>query len=101
MLHQSFAVASCLFLVGLSFADEQQPSRRNVPIPLRDLKVEDDIVFKQVGALQLQLMLFQPPELKFEKSPLVVYIHGGGGGNLASHRRFLYSILGVKVGRGY
>ena len=45
-----------------------------------DLKVVKDIVFKKVGDVTLDLMLFQPLEKKFEKSPLVVYIHGGGWG---------------------
>jgi acetyl esterase/lipase len=46
-----------------------------------DLKVENDIVYKRVGDAKLELMLFLPLEKRFEKSPLVVYIHGGGWGN--------------------
>ena len=45
-----------------------------------DLKVVQSIVFKQVGDTKLDLDLFLPLEKKFEKSPLVVYIHGGGWG---------------------
>jgi acetyl esterase/lipase len=45
-----------------------------------DLKIVDHIVFKKVGDVSLELMLFQPLEKKFEKTPLVVYIHGGGFG---------------------
>jgi acetyl esterase/lipase len=45
-----------------------------------DLKIEQEIVFKQVGETKLDLMLFLPLEKKYEKSPLVVYIHGGGWG---------------------
>ena len=45
-----------------------------------DLKIVQDIVFKQVGQTKLDLLLILPQEKKFEKSPLVVYIHGGGWG---------------------
>ncbi|MDZ4848692.1 MAG: alpha/beta hydrolase [Pirellulaceae bacterium] len=45
-----------------------------------DLKVVDNIIFKSVADVKLVLMLFVPAERKFEKSPLVVYFHGGGWG---------------------
>jgi acetyl esterase/lipase len=45
-----------------------------------DLKVVKSIVFKQVGETKLDMMLLLPTEKKFEKSPLVVFIHGGGWG---------------------
>lgn len=45
-----------------------------------DLKITDNITFKEAGGQKLDLMLFAPLEMKFEKSPLVVYIHGGGWG---------------------
>ena len=45
-----------------------------------DLKVVDNIIFKSVDDVKLDLMLFVPAERKFEKSPLVVYFHGGGWG---------------------
>ena len=45
-----------------------------------DLKTMTNIVFKKVGDTALDLMLFLPVEKKSEKSPLVVYIHGGGWG---------------------
>ncbi len=45
-----------------------------------DLKITDNIVFKQIGDTKLQLMLFQPLEKKFAQAPLVIYIHGGGWG---------------------
>ena len=45
-----------------------------------DLKVIDNIIFKSVDDVKLDLMLFLPAEKKFEKSPLVVYFHGGGWG---------------------
>jgi acetyl esterase/lipase len=45
-----------------------------------DLKVVKGIVFKTVGGTSLDLMLLQPAEKKFEKTPFVVFIHGGGFG---------------------
>jgi len=45
-----------------------------------DMKIVKDIVFKQVGQTKLDLLLFLPLEKKFERSPLVVFIHGGGFG---------------------
>lgn len=52
---------------------------RRVRLPA-DLKVVKDVVYKQVGDTKLDMLLFLPLEKKFEKSPLVVYIHGGGWG---------------------
>lgn len=43
-----------------------------------DLDFEDGIIFKEVNGESLDLMLFRPAEKKYAKSPLVIYIHGGG-----------------------
>lgn len=72
-------LASLVLLFGLPpfvIADE----REAVPRMPRDLKIVNGIVFKQAGDRKLDLLLFQPLAKKFEKSPLVVYIHGGGWG---------------------
>ena len=45
-----------------------------------DMKIVKDIVFKQVGQAKLDLWLFLPLTNRFERSPLVVFIHGGGFG---------------------
>ena len=64
------------FLVCSATLAAQDPAPR---MP-EDLKVQSGIVFKQVGEKKLDLLLFEPLEKKFEKAPLVVYIHGGGWG---------------------
>lgn len=69
----------CL-IIDFSFAankrmDELHLKREDMP---SDLKVVDDIVYKQVGDQKLELMLFPLPNKKDNKAPLVVYIHGGG-----------------------
>jgi acetyl esterase/lipase len=45
-----------------------------------DLKATDNIVYKKVGDTPLVLAVFAPAAKKFEKAPLVIYIHGGGWG---------------------
>src|SRR5436853_2551767 len=45
-----------------------------------DLKVTDNITYKKVGDKPLVLAVFGPLEKKFDKAPLVIYIHGGGWG---------------------
>jgi acetyl esterase/lipase len=45
-----------------------------------DLKVTDNIVYKKIGDTSLVLAVFAPAVKKFEKAPLVIYIHGGGWG---------------------
>ena len=45
-----------------------------------DLDTEDGIVYKEVAGQSLVFTLFRPLEKKFEASPLLVYIHGGGWG---------------------
>lgn len=61
-------------------AADAPPAKERAPRLPGDLKITDHIVFKEAGGKKLELMLFAPLEKKFEKSPLVVYIHGGGWG---------------------
>lgn len=56
-------------------ADELHLKREDLPA---GIKVKDDIIYKQAGSQPLAMMLFEPVENKPGKSPLVVYIHGGG-----------------------
>ena len=65
------------------------------PVLPTDLKIVKDIVFKQVGDAKLDLLLFMPLEQKFEKSPLVVYIHGGGWGGGDKFKVQRQDIIGV------
>jgi len=44
----------------------------------KDMKVEDNVVYKTVNGQDLKLTVFYPTIKKFEKAPLLVYIHGGG-----------------------
>ncbi|HEY1050964.1 MAG TPA: alpha/beta hydrolase [Prosthecobacter sp.] len=60
-----------------------------------DLKITDNITFKEAGGQKLDLMLFAPLEKKFEKSPLVVYIHGGGWGKGDRYKVLRADILNV------
>jgi len=44
----------------------------------KDMKVEDNVVYKTVNGQDLKLTVFFPKIKKFDKAPLLVYIHGGG-----------------------
>ena len=55
--------------------DEAHMKPQDMPT---DLKVIDNITYKHVGDQKLELMLFEPLTHPSGKSPLVVYIHGGG-----------------------
>ena len=70
-----------LFLAVLTRAEKptKQCGDDFPPFPA-ELKIVKSVVFKQVGDTKLDMMLFLPQEKKFEKSPLVVFIHGGGFG---------------------
>jgi acetyl esterase/lipase len=63
-----------------------------------DLKIVQNIVFKETGGTKLDLMLFLPREKKSEKSPLVVYIHGGGWGKGDKFKVLRQDIIGVVRG---
>ena len=56
-------------------ADELHMKAEDMP---SGLKVVNDIVYKQAGEQKLVMMLFAPEVKRKGKSPLVVYIHGGG-----------------------
>ena len=63
-----------------------------------DLKIVDDIVYKQVADEQLKLMLFVPQEdaaKKFDKAPLVIYIHGGGWAGGDRYKVLRPDVIGV------
>lgn len=64
-----------------------------------DLTVVRDIVFKQIGETKFDLILFPPaaPQTTSPnpKSPLVVYIHGGGWGGGDKYKVLRPDILGV------
>ncbi len=60
-----------------------------------DLRITDNIVFKEAGGQKLELMLFAPLERKFEKAPLVVYIHGGGWGKGDRYKALRADIVNV------
>jgi acetyl esterase/lipase len=63
-----------------------------------DWKVVKDIVFKQVGDQKFDLLLLLPAERKFEKAPLVVFIHGGGFGGGDKFHVLRRDALGVARG---
>jgi acetyl esterase/lipase len=61
--------------------EDASSSRYTIDRIPKDMKVQDNIVYKTVGGRQLKLVMFLPPVKKFEKAPLLVYIHGGGWGH--------------------
>jgi acetyl esterase/lipase len=63
-----------------------------------DLKVVKGIVFKTIGDTSLDLMLLQPTEKKFEKAPVIVFIHGGGFGGGDKFHVLRRDALGVARG---
>ncbi|WP_395742281.1 alpha/beta hydrolase fold domain-containing protein [Prosthecobacter sp.] len=73
-------------------ADKRKGSEPRLPA---DLKIVDNITFKQVGEKKLDLMLFQPLVQKYEKAPLVVYIHGGGWGGGDRYKVLRPDVIGV------
>jgi acetyl esterase/lipase len=60
-----------------------------------DLKATDNIVYKKVGDTPLVLAVFAPTVNKFEKAPLVIYIHGGGWGGGDRFRMNKEATLGL------
>lgn len=68
------------FFAAVAMGAEEPPVRGGDPYARLsgDWKVVKDVVFKQVGDQKLDLLLLLPAEKKFEKAPLVVFIHGGG-----------------------
>ena len=60
-----------------------------------DLKLIDNIPFKKVGDKSLVLMMFVPSEKPLAKSPLVIYIHGGGWGGGDRYRVLRSDVISV------
>jgi acetyl esterase/lipase len=60
-----------------------------------DLNVVSDVVYKTVDGVNLDLLLLLPKEKKVEKSPLVVYIHGGGWGGGDKYKVLRTDVLSV------
>jgi len=85
----------CALLLCTQPGDAADKGRVTAPRLPDDLKIINGIVFKEAGGQKLDLMLFQPLVKKFEKSPLVVYIHGGGWGGGDKYKVLRNDILGV------
>ncbi|WP_395740135.1 alpha/beta hydrolase fold domain-containing protein [Prosthecobacter sp.] len=82
-------------LLSTQITNAAGKNREAVPRLPADLKIVDNIVFKQVGEKKLELMLFQPLAKKHDKSPLVVYIHGGGWGGGDRYKVLRPDVIGV------
>lgn len=63
-----------------------------------DLKAVKAIGFKTVGETSLDMMLLQPTQKKWEKAPVVVFIHGGGFGGGDKFHILRRDALGVARG---
>ncbi|MAS92924.1 MAG: esterase [Verrucomicrobiales bacterium] len=68
-----------LLFTSFSVFGNPAPEKRATRLPA-DLDTEDGIVFKEVEGQKLVFTLFRPLEKKYDNSPLLVYIHGGGWG---------------------
>lgn len=88
---------TALLLVAWPLAMRGADADKYARLPA-DLKVVKDIVFKQVGGTKLDMLLLLPTEKKFEKSPLVVFIHGGGFGGGDKFHVLRRDALGVARG---
>lgn len=89
-----FQVICSMVLICTTILGSEEKTVRLPRLPA-DLKITDNIVFKEAGGQKLDLMLFQPLERKFEKAPLVVYIHGGGWGKGDKYKVLRQDIIGV------
>ncbi len=85
----------CALLLSTHPSNAADKRRETAPRLPEDLKIINNIVFKQVDEKKLDLMLFQPLVKKFDKSPLVVYIHGGGWGGGDKYKVLRNDILSV------
>ena len=85
----------CALLLSTHPSHAADKRRETSPRLPADLKITDNIVFKQVEEKKLELLLFQPLLKKFEKSPLVVYIHGGGWGGGDRYKVLRPDVIGV------
>ena len=96
----------CLCLsLGIGLAadkrkDELHLKKADMP---SDMKMVDDIVYKQVGDQKLALALLPPLNPQTSQAPLMVYIHGGGwsGGDRYNFLRpHLLSVIRELTRRG-
>lgn len=85
----------CALLLSTQPSHAADKRRDSVPRLPDDLKIINGIVFKQVSEQKLDLMLFQPLVKKYERSPLVVYIHGGGWGGGDKYKVLRNDIISV------
>ncbi len=102
-------LGGCAFAAGKADSETPPASRQTERVAKRaankasdssprlpaDLKIVKEIVFKQAGETKLDLLLFLPLEKKLEKSPLVVYIHGGGFGGGDKFKVLRPDVIGV------
>ncbi len=91
---KNFLILSAL-LLSTPFSNAADKRREAAPRLPDDLKIVNNIVFKEVGGQKLDLMLFQPLVKKYEKAPLVVYIHGGGWGGGDKYKVLRNDIISV------
>jgi acetyl esterase/lipase len=90
LLAQGFALLVCFhFAFAAAPSDSTAPDKAKREygwnmtldrIP-KDMKVQDGIVYKTVGGKDLVMVMFLPKEKKYDKAPVMVYIHGGGFGH--------------------
>lgn len=92
MKHHLILYVLLLSAICANAADKRKGGEPRLP---GDLKITDNIVFKQVGEKTLELMLFQPLVKKYEKAPLVVYIHGGGWAGGDRYKVLRPDVIGV------
>ncbi len=81
-------VSLCLAIASISAVKSAKPARTPASPESQnsaDIKFANTIVYKQVGDTKLDMAMFPPLEKKLNKTPLLVYIHGGGwtGGSKA------------------
>ncbi|TDU66157.1 acetyl esterase/lipase [Prosthecobacter fusiformis] len=93
LLSLLLTIQSLLFFNFAFSAPEETAA--HIPRLPADLKIINNIVFKEAGGQKLDLMLFQPLEKKFDQAPLVVYIHGGGWGKGDKYKALRQDIIGV------
>lgn len=60
-----------------------------------ELKIVKDVVYKEVKGQVLDMYLFLPLKKVYEKTPVVMYIHGGGWGGGDKFRARKPGIIGV------
>ena len=71
------AVGSAAEGGAVSSAKREKASRTLLPVPAA-IEVESDIVYKTVGGEKLALDLYRVQGRKYDRAPVVIWIHGGG-----------------------